>query len=566
MIYQNPAYAYAQAVLCGDLDAPKYVRAQCESFLTVADGRHERYAINEKKLSLICALLSLMRMPDGEQVGRPLTETLAGYQWFLIVATLCTVHRADASKRRYETAVLEIARKNGKTFLVGVIFILLMLTEPRFSKFFSVAPDGALSNLVKDAVHKLLAVSPALRESANKGKMKFRELRDKIECKITDSTLVPLNYSDSRLDGREPTAFLIDEVGALPNSKAIEAMQQGQITVKNKLGFIISTKYPKFGNPMEAEIELSKKVLDGVIEDDTRFSLLYEPDETQNWATDDRIIYHANPLAIEVPAIFEKIKKARAEAIEIPSKREGFCCKHCNILFSGQGAEKLVALSDLTACRVEKPIDWKGRAVFVGVDLAKTNDNCAVSILAHDDDTGGILVKSVAFFPADKIDEKSRLEKVDYAYHVEQGNAVACGDRIVDYETIEKYILALPDLLGVEIQAIGFDPWNSLRSAQEMINAGQTVVMVQQVNKILSPAVKLFGELVESKKLGYEENQLFEINVDNARCMTDSQDNRYIHKKKSSGKIDMIASLLNAIHLYQQSAHVAPVMEWGVQC
>lgn len=553
-------------MVSGAIDAPRYVKKQAEIFLYDADGKSEKYFFSQKKYERIYNILALMHMPEGIHAGKPLTECLAGFQWFDIVATFCIMHRADEDRRRYELSILEIARKNGKTFLIAVKILILMLTEPRFSQFFSVAPDGALSGLVKQAIQRIISVSPALRDSAPRAKLKFRTLRDKIECKITDSALIPLNYSNSRLDGREPRAFLIDEVGALPNSNAIEAMAQGQVAIsKNKLGFIISTKYPEYNNPFEAEVSLSKKVLDGIIEDETRFSLLYEPDEeiAKEWATNDRVIFHANPLSLEVPAILASIKKARAEAIEMPSKRQGFCCKHANVLFSGQGADKLVSLDDLTACKTDSPIAWNGREVFVGVDLAKTNDNCAVSIISFDEDTGKMLIKSVAFFPADKLEEKSRIEKVNYAYHVEQGNAVPCGDRIVDYEEIENYILSLPDLLGVKIQAVGFDPKDALRSATALQKAGETVVYVYQYNSILSQPIKLFGELVESKKLEYEENQLFEINADNARCGTDTYDQKYINKKKSNGKIDMVASLMNALYLYQQSAYVAPVMEWG---
>ena len=77
---------------------------------------------------------------------------------------------------------------------------------------------------------------------------------------------VPLNYSNSRLDGKLPSVFLIDETGTLPNPYAIEAMSSVQLTIKNKLGCIISTKYPKINNPFEGEVLYAKRVLDGLVE------------------------------------------------------------------------------------------------------------------------------------------------------------------------------------------------------------------------------------------------------------------------------------------------------------
>lgn len=152
----------------------------------------------------------------------------------------------------------EICRKNGKTFLVAVLFILLLLTEPKFSKFYSVAPDGSLSREVKTAIEEIIRSSPALMGKL-KGKDKFKILRDSIVCNVQENTYFPLNYSTSRLDGKLPSVFLADEVGALPNAYALEAMRSGQLTILNKLGCVISTKYPKTKNPFEDEIGYAKR-------------------------------------------------------------------------------------------------------------------------------------------------------------------------------------------------------------------------------------------------------------------------------------------------------------------
>ena len=64
-------------------------------------------------------------------------------------------------------------------------------------------------------------------------------------------------------------------------------------------------------------------------------------------------------------------------------------------------------------------IDWHGRSVYVGVDLAMTNDNCSVVMVASEGDK--ILALPMAFIPAGRIDEKSRIEKLDYREMVKKG-------------------------------------------------------------------------------------------------------------------------------------------------
>ncbi|MDR1364805.1 MAG: terminase large subunit, partial [Oscillospiraceae bacterium] len=107
---------------------------------------------------------------------------------------------------------------------------------------------------------------------------RFKILRDYIKFELNENQYFPLNYSNSRMDGKLPNVFLADEVGALPNAYAIESMRSGQLNILNKLGCIISTKYPTIDNPFEDEVKYAKQVLDGLHEDETLFALLYEPD------------------------------------------------------------------------------------------------------------------------------------------------------------------------------------------------------------------------------------------------------------------------------------------------
>ena len=490
---KHPAYVYAKNVVKGDINAPKYVKLQCEEFLLIADDRLAKYTLDLGRVETLGKLLGLFIIPKGLSAGKTVQECMSGFQWLLLVAVLCTVYRDKPEKRRYETAILEICRKNGKSFIVAVCVLLLFFLEPKLSKFYSVAPDGALSREVKNAVFEIIISSPALA-GKYEGKDKFKLLRDSITCNITQSDYIPLNYSTSRLDGKLPNVFVADEVGALPNSYALEAMRSGQLTVLNKLGFVISTKYPTIQNPFEDEVEYAKKVLDKQVEDETLFALLYEPDNKTDWATDDGILEQANPLALDIPEIMADLKQKRAQAIEVPSKRENFITKHCNIIYSGIGTESYVSLDDLKSCRSKSPINWKDREVYVGVDLSMSNDNCSVSMVGYDEDTNTVLIKTMAFIPEGKIDEKSKLERVSYRDYINCGWCIACGDRTVDYSVIEDYVLKLEDRFGVKIHSLGYDRYNAISSAQKFEKGGIVCVEIRQHSSLLHAPTKWLAE------------------------------------------------------------------------
>ncbi len=197
MIKENRAYKYAQwCIEEGNRKVPKYVKKQAKSWIDIVDGKDEEVYIDKKAFEKINKLLKLMVHPD---LQCPMDEGLEDYAWFLIVAVFCTKLKNNENKdvRYYITAVLEICRKNFKTFNSAVIFILLMLTDPQFSRFFSVAPDLKLSKELQIAIKKIIKSSPLLAEEDV-----FKLLRSEIRCLLTDSEYIPLAYSEDRMDGK----------------------------------------------------------------------------------------------------------------------------------------------------------------------------------------------------------------------------------------------------------------------------------------------------------------------------------------------------------------------------
>lgn len=546
---KNPAYKYA-SVCASDTRGiiPKYVKMQAVSWLNIADGLDKEAYVDDTAVGKIERLLKLMIHPD---LHCPMDEALEPYAWFLIIAGLCTKLKDKKDIRYYTTILLEIARKNFKTFNSGIIFILLMLTEPDFSRFFSVAPDLSLSSELKLAIRKIIKSSPVLCDEADPA---FKLLRSEIRCNLNDNEYKPLAYSEDRMDGKTANAFLADEAGAM-DSYPISAMRSSQINISNKLGIIISTQYPNDDNAMIDEIDKAKKRLDGLIENRRAFSLLYEPDDELKqgdiWMSDDRVLYQANPVAVTHPEMMENLKESRLDAKMYENKRENFLCKHCNIQYKGLGVEGYIDVQAVKQCKKDSDDAWwNGRRVWIGLDLSLSEDNTAVAIATEEDDY--IYARVMGFIPADKTDIKSKKEGVDYKKLIKAGNCTKCGREVVDYSTIENYILGLEKKLGVEIVQVGYDRWNAISTVQKLENKHIECVEIKQHSSVLHAPTKLLKEYILEKKFRYEDNRLLEINFQNARCTEDTNLNKYVNKKKSSGKVDMVVALINAVYLLQQ--------------
>ena len=514
MVRDGRAYKYAQwAVSETEGMVPHYVKVQAQQWMDIVDDYNEDAYVDEKEFDKICNLLKLMIHPD---VHCSIYDAMEDYAWLLITATLCTMWREgseiyDDNKvsfesckiRYYTTALLEISRKNHKTFYCAVIIILLMLTGVGFGRYFSVAPTLAQSSEVKLAVRKILKSSPLLVDEEDPA---FKILRSEVTCNINESNFTPLAYSNVFID----------------------------------------------------EVDIAKKLLDGVLESEdvgTYFSLLYEPDDElktgETWQKDNRCIYQSNPIAVEKKAVYKNIIKKRTAAILYENKRENYLCKHNNIRYKGLGVEGYIDIQKVKLCfgEIEKEW-WKGRKVWIGLDLSLSEDNTAAAMVTEEN--GIIYAKVLGFLPDGRIEQKTSKEHVNYKRCIDNGDCIACGDEVIDYSVVENKIMTLEEEYGVTIMQIGYDKWNAISSVQKFEAAGYECVEIKQHSSVLHAPTKLLKEKILSKEFVYDSNRLLEINFQNARCTEDTNLNKYVNKKKSAGKVDMVVSLINAMYLLQQ--------------
>ena len=236
----NKALEYCKLSI-NEKTTPKYVKLQMKDFINTCEGKDKKYKISEKKLKQVNNILKILVMPKGLKAGQTLYECTAGYQWLFYIAILCTVYRENENKRRYEIGLLEICRKNFKTFTIATIFILLFLTEPKFSKFFSVAPDGALSREVREAISEIIRSSPLIYEyKDNKRTENITGYRytvampekalEKINIKIDGRQLVekPNGYAEVTFTGLELSLYMMN------NQPQVKATATGISLVNNK--------------------------------------------------------------------------------------------------------------------------------------------------------------------------------------------------------------------------------------------------------------------------------------------------------------------------------------------
>lgn len=191
-------YTYAVEVTEDKFPSNKDIQIMAENFLrdlTASEDEDYKFFFDIKLAQKITMLTKLINMASGIKQGTPVHDSLAPFQWFFIMNVLCWKYKDEPEKRRYEQSILLIARKSGKTFLVALLFILLLLIEPEYSEFYSVAPDRELSSIVKKEMEQQIEKSPLISKH-------FQIVRGEVRCLLTKSKFVPLATSENRMDGK----------------------------------------------------------------------------------------------------------------------------------------------------------------------------------------------------------------------------------------------------------------------------------------------------------------------------------------------------------------------------
>ena len=545
------AKQYAEDCISGKEITTFEVKTQCEWFLEDLNKQKNEsypYYFDTKAIKIVEGVLKLLNYATGlnEIVGKNILEGLENFQAFFIANIFGWRYKTDSKKYRYREVVLFIARKNTKTFLAALIFIILMLTESDYSEFYSICLDRDLAGEVKKAIAQILSVSPLVGQYFNIPKT----LSGRLECTLTHSFYQPRTAEANRNNSIKPSAFIADEFGAMKDNSNVGAMKTGQLSVKNPLMFKLTTAYAEDKSIMLDELEYLKKIYKGLEIDERLFALVYYATEEHLW--DDIGLQMANPLRVEEN--YEEIRDNRKKALAKPSEREEYLTKNMNYFMPSNSGESYIELDKLRLCQNTRGVfDWKDKEVYLGIDLAMSNDNTSVSMVTMEDDV--IFAKSWAFIPKDRIEEKNKKERTDYKRFIDEGSCFACGNQVISYEFVENFIINLEKEYGVHVIQIGYDRFNCISTANKLESAGFEVVEVKQHSSVLHQPTKWLQESILQRKFSYDGDKLYEINFQNAKCTEDTNLNKYVNKKKSSGKVDMVVSTIIATYLLQQASY-----------
>lgn len=470
-----------------------------------------------------------LKHTKGKWALQPLL--LEPWQTF-IVYNLFAWKKADGT-RRYRYAYVEVARKNGKTALAAgiALYMLYAEREPR-AEVYSVAT-------VKDQAKLCFNDSVAIvKNTALSQRMKI--FRDSILYEQMGAYFKPLSSDDGIHDGYSPYCVIVDEYHAHKDNGMMDVMRSGMAAREQPLVFIITTAGFNKNYPCFAYRQNVKNVINGIVDDDSLFGIIYEMDEGDDW-TDPANWGKANPnLGISVD--YEYLAGEVKDAQNRPEAVRGVKTKNLNMWVD---AETTWILDEVwQQCSGDITVkDLKGCRCWGGLDLANVLDITAFVRVFEYEDKLAIVPKF--WIPEDKLQEKIAKENVSFAEWVQKGYITVTPGNVTDYDYVERDILDLCE--SDDVISVAYDRWNSSQTIIHMQDEGLELSPFGQGYGSMSAPTKEFEKLVLSGKIIHFGNPVLRWMMASVAISTDPAGNIKPDKRKSSQKIDGIVATIMAI-------------------
>ena len=433
--------------------------------------------------------------------------------------------------RQFNTAYVEIPKKQGKSELAAAVALLLCCGDgEERAEVYGCAADRQQATIVFDVAADMVRMCPALNK--------------RVKITPTNSFYQVLSAEAYSKHGFNIHGVVFDELHTQPNRKLFDVMTKGSGDARMQpLYFLITTAGTDTNSICYETHQKAKDILEGRKIDTTFYPVIYGADESDDW-TDPRVWRKANP-SLDITVGIDKVEAACNSAKQNPSEENSFRQLRLNQWV--KQAVRWMPMEKWDACAF--PVDedeLEGRVCYGGLDLSSTTDITAfVLVFPPLDEDDKYVVLPYFWVPEDTLDLRVRRDHVPYDLWERKGYLQTTEGNVVHYGYIEKFIEKLGERFN--IREIAFDRWGAVQMVQNLEGMGFTVVPFGQGFKDMSPPTKELMKLVLEKRIAHGGHPVLRWNMDNIFIRTDPAGNIKADKEKSTEKIDGAVATIMAL-------------------
>lgn len=545
----NYAKEYIELIESGSIKVSKKIRqfyiSKIKPILDDVDSKY--YYDFNPGLKFIKFAEKYCKQSKGKWAGKPTRLMLfqkAKYQVFFGVR-----HR-ESGKRRFKEIFDVRARKNGKSTENSILALYLVLKEVGAEIYVAATTSSQAKRVWEES-----------RTMMNQHK----ELQDRLASKVFPTSMIytkttakkpitsyfqVLSREVKTFDGLNASGAIVDEVHELKR-EIYDILKQSMSARDEPIMSMITTAGFVRGGLFDDLYEYSKKVLDGVIEDDTLMPLIYELDDV-NEIYDEESWIKANPALEEIKMknqLQENVLRIQGD----PNFANSVKVKDFNII----GVENRTWLS-YEQLNVEETYSeedlrkFDNTMVIGGFDLSRTGDVTAFTTTLFDKDNQKVIAITQYWITMKYLEsEIAKSSKVPYQAWIDRGLIRISGSNLIDYHDIANYVSSNFKKYGWMYQHINYDSYSAQYLIQELEQMGYAAKYclrpAMQGFKTLSIPMQTLQAHLESNILVYQNNPVTKWMLSNVELEQDRNGNLMPKKinGKTGRKIDGVATILN---------------------
>lgn len=486
------AHGYARDVIAGKVPAGQWVRKAAQRHLDdlkrTADASWP-YRFDADRGARVCRFIELLPHTKGRWAARHEKVRLEPWECFLVVVLFGWL-RKDGGKRRFQWAYWELPRKNGKSILAAGIGLYMMTSDGEFG---AEVYSGATSE--KQAWEVFRPAKLMMDRTPEFASHLGVEVNAKTLTRAKDgSKFEPVIGNPG--DGPSPSCAIVDEFHEHDTPALYDSMETGMAAREQPLMLVITTAGTNIAGPCHEKHSEVCKVLDGTLENERLFGVVFGIDQGDDWALPSSLI-KANPNW-NVSIDGERLLAQQRQAMMNPIQQTKFKTKHLNVWCSVLTGWMNMQLWALAADPLLDEDELIGNDCWFGIDLASKSDLCSEQRLYRRDSGGKphFYLFGRYWLPEAAIEEPGP-NHAHYVKWVKKNLLTQTEGSTVDFELITETIIE--DCKRINPREVVYDPFNATQMAQALMAEG--IVAVEFIQKPQNFAVPM-DELMAAIKDG----------------------------------------------------------------
>lgn len=530
---------YARDVVAGKIPASKWVKLACQRHIDDLGKQKSRafdYRFDPAAAEKVCRFVELMPHTKGAWAARNERLIMSPWQVFLTICIFGWLKKADGF-RRFRKALLLVPRKNGKSAWAAAIGLYMLSAD---------GENGA-------EVYSGATTEKQAWEVFRPAKImaqKTPEYRDHYGVQVNAKSVFVLT-NESRFepvigkpgDGASPSLAIVDEYHEHDTDDLMSTMETGMGARDQPLALVITTAGSDISGPCYSLVLDARRMLDGIIEDDSLFALMYGLDTKDDW-TVPASLEKANPN-IGVSVSREFLLAQQRQAINNARHVSRFKTKHLNEWVNAKTAYFNVQRWMESEVKSLKLDDFKGQPCRIGMDLASKVDIAALELTFRLDRCTCERAKELIaagfkyarfgryYLPEATVEAG---ENEHYQAWQKQGLLTQTDGEMIDYIVIRDDILGYRDTF--QLEEVAYDPDQARMMVAELQADGVPCVEVTATMKNFSEPMKEMEGLVRERAIAHDGDEVFAWMLGNVVTKENHRDQVYPRKDRNENKID----------------------------